>query len=242
MNHKSIEIGSNQTGIQNSPEMAEQMRSAVQSSKVSTDFKPEGLKEIRQDYFRESGPVGSIPMPDNLKGKVKAGGQMLMGNRPQALIDKIGERLAFERSGVRLYEALLAKCEMFEDDVPLDELKHYQREEAEHFYMLKECLETLGADPTVETPSADVSGVASEGVMKVITDPRTNLAQSFEALLIAELADNDCWELLVELADKAGQKDFAKKFQVAKDQEAEHLEGIRKIVKKLHVKEEKILQ
>jgi hypothetical protein len=41
----------------------------------------------------------------------------------------------------------------------------------------------------------------------VIVDPRTTLLQSLEAVLIAELFDNACWETLVELAQQAGEND-----------------------------------
>ena len=67
---------------------------------------------------------------------------------------------------------------------------------------------TMGADPTAETPSADVIGVASQGLLQVITDPRTTLSQSLEAMLTAELTDNDGWETLAALADDLGQTEL----------------------------------
>ena len=37
--------------------------------------------------------------------------QALKGGPPTQFLDKLGERLAFERTGVRLYEALISKHE-----------------------------------------------------------------------------------------------------------------------------------
>src|SRR5690606_17104124 len=120
---------------------------------------------------------------------------------------KLGERLAYERSGVRLYEAFIRKCEALQNGVsesliPLDELWEIRNEEEQHFLMLQDCIRQLGADPTAQTPDADVSGVASMGIMQVLTDPRTTLSQGLEALLSIELIDNAAWELLLELCEE----------------------------------------
>jgi hypothetical protein len=85
----------------------------------------------------------------------------------------------------------------------------------------------LGADPTAVTPSADLAGVASTGVMQILTDPRTDFGQSLEAILIAELVDNDCWKTLAELARKAGGEQLAQSFDDAIAEEEVHLERVR---------------
>ena len=56
-----------------------------------------------------------------------------------------------------------------------------------------------------------------------MTDPRTTLAQSLNAVLTAELTDNAGWELLGELAEIAGQKQLAAPFAEALAVEAEHM-------------------
>ena len=45
-----------------------------------------------------------------IRDRLKTALNKLTGVSPEMLIDKLGERLAFERTGVRLYEALLAKA------------------------------------------------------------------------------------------------------------------------------------
>ena len=68
------------------------------------------------------------------------------------------------------------------------------------------------ADPTAMTPCANTAGVASMGIMQVITDPRTTVPQCLSAILTAELADNAGWELLIQLANEMGQDDMVAQF------------------------------
>jgi hypothetical protein len=88
-------------------------------------------------------------------------------------------------------------------------------------------MESIGADPTAQTPCADVAGVESQGIMHVVTDPRTGVAQSLHAILIAELADNAGWEMLIALAKEQGHPTMTSEFQLALDDEREHLQKIR---------------
>jgi rubrerythrin len=100
-------------------------------------------------------------------------------------------------------------------------------EERQHMALVKEAIESLGGDPTLMSPSADVAGTAALGIVNVLVDPRTNLLQSLEAIMIAELTDNECWDTLVELATKAGQAELAQRFDGARLHEREHLVKVR---------------
>ncbi|HZP40246.1 MAG TPA: ferritin-like domain-containing protein [Candidatus Binatia bacterium] len=100
------------------------------------------------------------------------------------------------------------------------------REEASHLAMLARAFARLGADPTAQTPAADVAAVESSGVLKVI-DPRTDLAQSLDALLVAELTDNDGWWLLIDLARTLGHDELANEFGRALAEEERHLAQVR---------------
>lgn len=196
----------------------------------------------RSVYVMEADSVGSIPPPVTIQGMLKTGLDKLIGERPEVLMDKIGERLAFERSGTRLYDALILKYEtlaatgeMPELPVPLDAggadvpatLERIRGEEHAHFLMLSQVMTSMGGDATAQTPCADVAAVASMGLMQVLTDPRTTFAQSLNAILIAELADNAGWELLITLAQDAGESDIAQRFQRAAEEEEEHLVTIK---------------
>ncbi len=222
------QLGANRTGIKTSPIDVEKMLETPPGARL-TPGDDTGIEKLRSRYIKESGPVGTVPPPATMKGMAKAGMQALSGKRAQVFMDRIGERLAFERSGTRLYEAMMTKCRAAADGAGqyLAELEHICREEAEHFRMLEQCMEQLGGDPTAQTPAANVAGVESIGLVQVVTDPMTSINQSMHAILVAELADNDAWDELIVLAQDLGQADMARQFEKARAEEREHLQKVR---------------
>jgi rubrerythrin len=225
--------GRNRTGVQMSPIQIRKMLTGMDSKLAQpTSAGDEGaMGELRGEYIADAEPVGSVPPPGTMKGMLQSGAQMLTGDRPQAFLDKLGERLAFERTGTRLYDALLVKCSAdssLPGPIDVGVLQRFRNEEAKHFKLLGECIERLGGDPTAQTPCADVAGVESMGLMQVLTDPKTTIAQSLHAVLIGELADNVGWQELVLLAGKIGEKEMAGLFARAGQEEDVHLETIRK--------------
>ena len=227
---KSTELGLNKTGMQMSPEHMKKMMEVTDLTEPTSEGSDQALAEIRLQYINSADPVGSVPPPLTIKGMAKTGVKMVTGNRPQVFMDKLGERLAFERNGVRLYDALITKfmaTKQVPGSVNLEELNHHRAEEAEHMALVKECIEQLGGDPTVQTPCADVAGVEGSGLMQVITDPKTTFLQSLHAILVAELADNAAWEELIELARQMGQEDMVTRFEEASQHEQEHLENVK---------------
>jgi hypothetical protein len=226
---KTVKMGLNMTGAQMSPMDTERMVDATESIKPDVRGSANAIAKQRGIYVVESERIGSVPVPGTAKGMVKSALDKLIGKSPEVLIDKLGERLAFERTGTRLYEALLAKADASEEEIPdalLRDLRRFHREEAQHLELVIRAMEQLGADPTAQTPSADVTGVASMGLLQVISDPRTSMAQCFTALLTAELTDNAGWELLIDLARQAGQTEMADSFMPAWEQEQKHLARI----------------
>jgi ferritin-like protein len=207
------EIGLNHTGLEAAPEVANQMMENTELTKPSRGDERTAAK-VRVQYASEADPVGSLPDPE-LSG-VEA-----------VLMDKLGERLAFERSGTRLYEALMVKCEAAKAPIPLKDLQHIRDEEHVHFALVGAAIQSLGGDPTAQTPLADVSGVESMGLMQVLTDPKTTVAQALHAILVAEMTDNAAWEELMDLTSRAGKDDLVERFSQAHEQEIEHLEKVR---------------
>lgn len=224
-----IKMGLNHTGAQMSPKDTEAQVKAAQEVLPDVPGGPEKIAQARATEAAQADPLGSVPLPGSAKGMLKAALNKLVGVSPEVLIDKLGERLAFERGGVRLYDALLAKAKAIDtlDKSMLQTLQHFREEEAEHLALVKAAIEKLGADPTAMTPCADVAGCLNMGVMETITDPRTNLAQCLNALLTAELSDNAGWELLIDLANASGQGDIADSFGKALSQEQIHMETVK---------------
>jgi hypothetical protein len=52
-----------------------------------------------------------VPPPTSMKGMAKSALQALKGEKATVLIDKLAERLAFERTGTRPYETLIQKAQ-----------------------------------------------------------------------------------------------------------------------------------
>lgn len=226
-------LGMNKTGLQMSPLDSSALLRNVQQQREELEAEPNAaaMAAFREQYLREARPVGSVPVPGSLTGAVRSGIRALAGERLNVLMDKLGERLAFERSGTRLYDALLAKCDSRPDEastIDLALLRQFRDEEANHFRMLCDVIDELGGDPTAQTPGADVSAVASMGLMQVALDPRTSVAQTLEVLLAAELIDGEGWEMLIRLTSDLGYSEVADRFAEAASEEELHLRNVRR--------------
>lgn len=228
--------GDNRTGVVSSEGRSDAMQQDMERYAPTSHGTSEGAGKVRILYGRESQgrTLGSVPPPSGLTDKAKAFIKEAKGEAPVIFMDKLGERIAFERTGTRLYEALVSKHEVdggFEGGPSRNDLVEILNEEHRHFSLLAEAMQGLGGDPTAMTPSADLAGTAAAGVLKVITDSRTTLLQGLEAILIAELADREGWRSLIELARNAGEDDLAEQFTQAEQTEEEHLEKVRSWLK-----------
>jgi rubrerythrin len=227
---KPTETGANRTGIAMSPVDGKAMVEGAQNGSPPAVFEPQGLIASHASYATKVAPLGTMPPPLSFKGLADTAKQMLKGNKPTVFLDLLGERLAFERTGTRLYEALLVKVDAA-DPHPggpsRDEIERFRDQEIEHFVLIKRSLESLGADPTAITPSADVIAVASHGLVEAVADPRVTLNESLKAVLTAELVDNDSWLMLSDVAERLGQDDMARDFRRALAEEEEHLAHVR---------------
>jgi len=224
----------NLTGSKLHPDMTKDMAEATQEFPPSSPGDESRIITVRAEYMAAGEPIGSIPLPLSPKGVVETVKGAVKGQQPLIFTDRLGERLAFERSGVRLYEAFLGKVVNADGQgamVDLNNVQHFLEEEHEHFQLLVQCVEQLGGDPTAVTPGADIVAVQSIGLVQILTDPRTTVDQCLCTLLTAELVDKDGWELLVALARGLGHNDMAREFEHALLQESEHLTTVRDWVK-----------
>jgi bacterioferritin (cytochrome b1) len=207
----------NRTGVATAPEQAEAAVSAAASAVPSSKGTAHDLDSARMPYLKAHEPIGSRPPG---LGKMA----------PDIFMDKLGERLAFERSGTRLYQLMLGKMQAngrSGGGPSIQDIEHIMQEEYQHFQLVSATIAQLGGDPTLETPCADLTGVASIGLVQIMADPRTTVPQSLHALLTAELTDNDGWEMLIQLAKGLGHDEVAGKFEGALKNEQEHLENVR---------------
>src|SRR6185295_11567062 len=235
--------GPNKTAAALVPKQVEQMLDAVTELSPPMPINTLPLDMERQHYIAEAKSVGSVPEP--LEKSSEAESPVM-----ELFFDKLGERMAFERGGTRLYDALISKClaltnvenanggdatqalagdgaQADSGEYGLSTLRRIREQEVSHLLLLWKSVEKLGGDPTAQTPCADVTATASMGLMQVVTDPRTTLAQCLSAVLTAELTDNAGWELLADLATQAGQPEMSEQFTDALQTEAEHLATVR---------------
>lgn len=229
------EVGMNKTGIMMSPIDSAESRDGAVDYTIPTEGDNTLLAENRILYMKEADTLGSIPLPASVKG-IFSSIKERMSTGSNVFLDKLGERIAFERTGVRLYEGLLSKYAGTADKKalpPFEMLEQFYQEELLHFYLVSDVMTEIGGDPTAITPAADVCAVASLGWVQVIADPRTTFAQSLEIILQAELVDNAGWEMLIDLALSAGLEDVAEQFKIALEEEMFHLENVRTWVSQL---------
>jgi rubrerythrin len=151
------------------------------------------------------------------------------------VIDLLSERLAFERSGVKLYDLVLSRLRASDEPglkALLGDMKEFREEEKEHEEWLEEQIRALGGDAHAPTEQSVLVQAESEGVERVIRrDP--SIPHDFHALLTAELADNAGWDLLVQLADEFDDHEAKKEFERRLREEQKHLLFVRKTLLEL---------
>ena len=159
----------------------------------------------------------------------------LAHQHPDKVIDYLTERLVFERDGVKLYDAILAKMRVSGDEEVrrmLDQMQEHRDQEKEHEEWLEEQIRSLGGDAHGTTEMSELVTREAKGIDDVILDGDNEIAHLFHALLTAELADNAGWDLLVTLADEAGDRDARRQFKKRLHEEEEHLIFVRRVVER----------
>jgi bacterioferritin (cytochrome b1) len=157
----------------------------------------------------------------------------LTRNNAAQVLDLLTARCVYEREGVQLYDAAIAKIERHGEPryhAILDYLRHIRREEKEHEEWLEEQIRALGGDPHADTALARLEHEESSGVKNILVDGHNQVSHILHALLAAELADNAGWDLLVKLASDTGDREALKQFSKRLAQEARHLLFMREAV------------
>src|SRR5258705_11076370 len=105
------DTGTNRPGIATSP--VDSRRTIEGAEQAQTDTAADGaaLAAERRRWATTAPPLGTMPPPATLKGLMKTVIEKLEGHRPTVFLDKLGERLAFARTGIRLHEAVSAQAD-----------------------------------------------------------------------------------------------------------------------------------
>jgi hypothetical protein len=215
-----LQSPTNRTGIVTAGERYLEMVSDITDLVVEPTPDGQAIAAERIAYARVSEPEGSLP-------PLAPGAEC--SPRTVLLLDKLGERLAFERQGVRLYQALLSKHQAhggFERGPTREELREFLQHEHEHYLMLLEVVRQIGGDPTALTPSANIHGLVGRAAAQVLTDPRMAMYECVQTMALIERTDNDGWQQLIRLAELDERPEHAERFRLALQQEDQHLLAI----------------
>lgn len=126
-------------------------------------------------------------------------------NRPK-LIDVLAERPAFGRAGVRLYDAVVARLEPAEPAVRRM-LPRVEQMRAEHHAELawaEALLDALEAGAAAGVRRVEMAQLETAGLLRIAEDGAATIQELFRALWLFELAHEGGWDLLVRLAERAG--------------------------------------
>src|SRR4051812_41802657 len=105
------DMGGNLSGIQTAPDLAREQMEGSASAGPNPSGGPEIADSERASYIEEGFPIGSLPdLPFDAEAKAdeETAGMAVF-------LDKLSERLAFERMGTRLYDAFINKCDALGD-------------------------------------------------------------------------------------------------------------------------------
>jgi hypothetical protein len=213
----STKPGANHTGLAVHPQQLKEMIAGTSEFPPTSSGGPAGIAEVRISYARSGEPHATMPTTAVADDRL-------------TLLDKLGARLQFERTGTRLYDALISKLDAyggFEGGPGRQQLLEIREQEHGHALLVQELIRSLGGDPTVVTPCASLQATASKGIGDVLVDPRTSLVECLETILVAELADQESWVALARAAEPLGDGDVIAKITRAQKTELEHLTKIR---------------
>src|SRR5947209_14400179 len=160
-------LGTNRTGVAAAPERSQEMLTGMEEFPPTSQGSALDTAQVRIAYAKAAESIGSVPMPEGWQNKVRTAVKAVQGEQPTLFMDKLGERLAFERTGTRLYEALISKFDAYgstPNGPTREDLVEIHEDEQAHYELVREAMEELGGDPTAMTPSADMTGVKSMGL------------------------------------------------------------------------------
>ena len=142
------------------------------------------------------------------------------------VIDLLTERLAFERTAVKLYDSIVLKLGRRTDPEIarlMPQLKEHHDQEREHEAWLEVEIRVFGGDTHAETDLSRLIEIESEGFEKVVHCGDGEPVHLLHALLSVELVDTSGWQLLLELADAAEDDDARRGFRQRLHEEEDHL-------------------
>jgi hypothetical protein len=190
---------------------------------IATDRRVASTLVLRSD----NGRIAAEPMLSTLINPLWSAAHASNPAGLRLLLRQLRERLAFARTSTRLYEELLAALETspaaHRFGLSRDVIVRFRNEEAAHFELLCEAIESLGSDPLAVVASVSSNSARPEIARQATGNPRKSIANTLQRLLDMEQVDQSAWELLVATARASGYEELARRFGHAWFEETEHV-------------------
>jgi rubrerythrin len=149
-------------------------------------------------------------------------------------IELLSERLAFERTGVKLYDRIVRKIVdarggdgIADAEEVAEQLEVFRDEEKEHEEWLEDRIRERGSDPNEQTDRSVLVQEESKGIVDVVLESERPLAEMLHALLAAELIDGAGWELLAQIP---GDEELLERCRQYQREEQRHLSYVKKLI------------
>lgn len=154
------------------------------------------------------------------------------------LLNKLAQRLSYERANVRFYEALIFKSLAAEQGVrrivSVDRLRQFRDEDVEHTVLLKTAIETLGADVDMWLPDAVPSQATQITMSKMLTKTHGDILQCLQSVVVFARNDADEWQMLYRLFSSMGLEKMTETFRQAWEEDQQQLTTLSAWVEQMH--------
>jgi hypothetical protein len=145
------------------------------------------------------------------------------------LAEALGERLVFEKRSVLLYERAIARFRSMEPAIRriVPRLEQHRDDERAHADWLTMQLQRLESPPPAPSRLMELEWASFEGVF---ADENAGARQLLSVLLLAERDDHFAWELLVRVAERAGDLAAQKELSLRHEQERLHVAYLERVL------------
>lgn len=153
-------------------------------------------------------------------------------------IQKLADRLAFERGETRLVSLAINRLERAKSAVPsraISVLQINQSHDETHAELVRKILLSLKPEALDSWRLFDGVNRAYRGFFDVLVSPHSDFLRIFQILYFAKLASNGEWEVLIDLTRKFNGAEASRPFKEALAQERQHLTEIKQIYYQLVV-------
>ncbi len=139
-------------------------------------------------------------------------------------VSKLGEKLAYDRAFLRLYEAYLDKrwgkdqSKPHVPDAGQTEFREIVATKRRQLDRLVNTIVAAGGSSESLVPSRELAAIAQLGIVSVFTDPGCSLRCLVQAIRVVELAGRNAGLYLMRVAYASRETLFAKELQAMQDE------------------------